>query len=392
MALGTPTLLDGAGATNPSATITSASISPSANAVLIIAVGSKSLNGSHIWTISGDTFSDTLTFTKVAEIQTTDGGNDNTLTVFRCQMDGTPGSGTITATSRNDADTSDVNTNRRVLTIVEYTGHDEASPVAQFKTGSAATGTTGSVTLDSSLGSGAGVFGVICAVDEAGFITPGTDFTELDDTRVGAETNNVTVQAQYDNGPADGVIDWSDLDDIKLMIGLEISEEASGDISGTSDGVATTTAALDGDGDLAGSISGSASQTSALTGDGELTGVIAGGSTAQGDLQNLSGDMDGASNSSATTQGVLEGAGELSSVSPGISTATANLSANAFLSGLSVGASSSQGELVQEGVVSGLSDGGSSASATISSEFIAPPEYAGRYSVVSNDNKIYSTN
>ena len=215
--------LDETGATNNAATLTTGSISPAANSMVLFVLASKSNVSAHIWTYTSDTFGDTLTVTKVAEFQEAD-AVDATITIFRVQFDASPGSGTITFTSRNDGDTADVNAPRRVLQSIEVTGHDSSSPITQSKSG---TGDT-SVVMDSSFGSGGAAFGAINSWNEAGGITPGTDFTEIYDQQYGSGGNNTNLQTQYDLTPADTTIDWSDINQLEIMIGLEIAEASSG--------------------------------------------------------------------------------------------------------------------------------------------------------------------
>lgn len=252
MAISTPALLDTKTLLTADA-LNSASISPSANALLIIVHCVLASTGSG-WTDSvSDSFGANLgDWTSVGvEI---DGAATVHMWIHYAQCGATPGSGTVTVDPSAGT--------RQIMFVLELTGHNTTSPVTQYKAYSSdATPTSPVITLDSSPASGSLVLGAIgggVGTTSSG-ATSGSGFSELADTRVG--TSGVTSCAvQYDNGGADATCDWSLSNFGQTIVGiaLEIAAAASGDVSGSLNatlGAATISA----DGDV--EVQGTAAKT-----------------------------------------------------------------------------------------------------------------------------------
>lgn len=211
------------------ATLVTPTLTPAANALMLFWVYGKNNDTVHIWKYDADTFGDSLTVTKEAEVQLS-GDAEYTLTLFSCKFDSTPGSGTITFRSRNNGDTADTNSRRRAVQIVEATGEPASSPL-QTKTASSLTGGTVSATLDTSPASGSHVYGGLGANNmDSNVVTAGSGFTEVSEVRPGTGTNNILCFLEENESPTDGVVDFGSVDDEHLIIAVEIKEDAGATI------------------------------------------------------------------------------------------------------------------------------------------------------------------
>ena len=228
MAISNPTLLD-TKTLQTADKLNSASISPSANALLIIVHCVEASFGSG-WTDSvSDSFGANLGDWTSVDVEI-DGAVSVHMWMHYAQAGATPGSGTVSV----DPSAGDM----QIMFVLELTGHNTTSPVTQYKTYSSdATPTSPKITLGSSPASGSLVLGAIGGgpgTTSSG-ATSGTGFTELADTRVAGgggigsadhdrgfteladkrvaaprPTVPVTSCAvQYDNGGADTTCDWS---------------------------------------------------------------------------------------------------------------------------------------------------------------------------------------
>jgi len=194
MAISNPTLLD-TQTLQTGAQLNSASISPSANALLVIVHTVLAFSGSGWTDAVSDSFGANLgDWTSVGvEI---DGAATVHMWLHYAQCGATPGSGTVSVDPSGGA--------MQIMFVLELTGHNTTSPVTQYKTYSSdATPTSPEITLDSSPASGSLVLGAIGGgpgTDSSG-ATSGTGFTELADTRV-AEGIPVIVKVDYYPGGA----------------------------------------------------------------------------------------------------------------------------------------------------------------------------------------------
>ena len=194
MAISNPTLLD-TKTLQTAHQLNSASISPSANALLIIVHCVEASSGSG-WTDSvSDSFGANLGDWTSVDVEI-DGAVSVHMWMHYAQAGATPGSGTVSV----DPSAGDM----QIMFVLELTGHNTTSPVTQYKTYSSdATPTSPEITLDSSPASGSLVLGAIGGgpgTDSSG-ATSGTGFTELADTRV-AEGIPVIVKVDYYPGGA----------------------------------------------------------------------------------------------------------------------------------------------------------------------------------------------
>ena len=152
MAISNPTLLD-TQTLRTAIQLNSASISPSANALLVIVHTVLASSGSG-WTDSvTDSFGANLgDWTSIGvEI---DGAATVHMWLHYAQCGATPGSGTVSVDPSGG--------NMQIMFVLEVTGHNTTSPVTQYKTYSSdATPTSPEITLDSSPASGSLVLGAI---------------------------------------------------------------------------------------------------------------------------------------------------------------------------------------------------------------------------------------
>jgi len=195
MAISNPTLLD-TQTLQTGDKLNSASISPSANALLVIVHTVLASSGSGWTDAVSDSFGANLgDWTSVGvEI---DGAATVHMWLHYAQCGATPGSGTVSVDPWPGG-------TKQIMFVLEVTGHNTTSPVTQYKTYSSdATPTSPEITLDSSPASGSLVLGAIGGgpgTDSSG-ATSGTGFTELADTRV-AEGIPVIVKVDYYPGGA----------------------------------------------------------------------------------------------------------------------------------------------------------------------------------------------
>ena len=194
MAISNPTLLD-TQTLLTSGQLNSASISPSANALLVIVHTVLASSGSGWTDAVSDSFGANLgDWTSVGvEI---DGAATVHMWLHYAQCGATPGSGTVSVDPSGGT--------KQIMFVLEVTGHNTTNPVTQYKTYSSdATPTSPEITLDSSPASGSLVLGAIGG-GPGGYdsgATSGTGFTELADTRV-AEGIPVIVKVDYYPGGA----------------------------------------------------------------------------------------------------------------------------------------------------------------------------------------------
>jgi hypothetical protein len=201
MAISNPTLLD-TQTLQTADQLNSASISPSANALLVIVHTVLASSGSGWTDAVSDSFGANLgDWTSIGvEI---DGAATVHMWLHYAQCGATPGSGTVSVDPSAGG--------RQVMFVLEVTGHNTTSPVTQYKTYSSdATPTSPEITLDSSPAAGSLVLGAIGGGvgTTSSDATSGTGFTELADTRV-ATVGVTSCAVQYDNGGADTTCDWS---------------------------------------------------------------------------------------------------------------------------------------------------------------------------------------
>lgn len=216
MALSTPTQLVTTPSTANNDFVTSGTISPTANALLIVAVaGAESPDATH------DTMTDTLTGTGIWTRHQTDVFDDGSrpcrISIWTAQAGPSPGSGTITLTFGSTC-------RRKVIGVAEITGHDTTTPVAQSKS-SNGNASTLTVTLDSTPAATSAVIGAIAVKEDSDGVSPGSGFTELTDVDSGGPAFQARLQMQYDLTGADTTCDWSALSTLaNAGAAIEIAE------------------------------------------------------------------------------------------------------------------------------------------------------------------------
>lgn len=130
----------------------------------------------------------------------------------------------------------------------------------------------------------------------------------------------------------------------------------SGFINGFASGLASVTGIISGSVLVEGSASGAASVSGTLKAKGYLEGTAAGVASVEGDLSGLLGEIEGTTDGVATVSGALRAAGYLRGSISGTSSATAIYSAKIKIFGVSAGTSIASGTLSvnSSGLASGL--------------------------------------
>lgn len=195
----TPTLLDSALYT-PTNTCTSGSISPTANAMLIVICSGSATAGTLAF--SSTTLSGVGSWTGTTQVSD---GNTK-LRILTAKISGSPGTGTLTFTGFGTPGTT-----RSVMHVLEVTNGVTA---LNEKTGTQ-TSATPSLTLDATPDANSLIMAAIAHNSAA--TTAGTNFTEL------AENNgNRGMQTQYDAGSATTSVPWNSSNIAHVMTALEI--------------------------------------------------------------------------------------------------------------------------------------------------------------------------
>ena len=193
--ISTPSLLTSGGGVAGTSTLT-ASIAPTANALLVVGFGT---------THSAD-FTETVTYTTgpVSAITRRSADFDPGLgfsyaSQSYLQMGASPGSGSI----HNEYSSGTVDITRDAWIVAEITGHDTATPESENGTALRAGDATCTVTLGA-IAAGNLAIGVV-GTNSAGTITPGANETELAEATGGA---SLSIQMEYGT---DNVVNWSTL-------------------------------------------------------------------------------------------------------------------------------------------------------------------------------------
>jgi len=253
-----PVLLDTVTSEANGVSLTSATITPQPNSLLIVVVTNAHGSSPIGWSTCSDTLTGTGSWTRNADIDDNQSNNYG-IAVWTAQCGATPGSGTVTPTWTNST------SNRKVMFVFEVPfGFDTTTPIRQTKTGSNATATP-SLTFDNTPLASSTVFGAIGSKsDPDSVITPGTGFTEVAEDVSGVSSPTNTGQAEYDLTPVDGVVDWSGAGTLNnVFLAIEIQEAAD----------EVGAAALTGTGTLSGAGIGIAPSAVAMTGTGTLNAI-----------------------------------------------------------------------------------------------------------------------
>lgn len=211
MALGTPTNLTSGGNATASASDTTASFTPTANA-LVIAVSSACRASSTPTTIA---ISSTHTglVGSWTEITIRNSGGTAKQSLFYRMAGGSPSAGTLTFTYSGAS-----NPTRKSWIVDEITGVDTTTPILQSTTNQT-TGTTLTATLASAVLTGNKSYGSVVSIGAAS-ITPGTGETEIIEA---TSTGTAAARSQTEHG-TDANLDWSGLSATvgSVCVGAEI--------------------------------------------------------------------------------------------------------------------------------------------------------------------------
>jgi hypothetical protein len=231
MAIGTPTLPTPVVGT-AGTTATTASFTPTANAVLFALGGSRQALGV-VPTIS-DSLGGTWTPVNNAGLET---GNINGSVHYQV-VSGSPSAMTVTATSTGASQTA--------IGIVQVTGIN-----TDFSNYQEDTDTAGDPSLTlSAYASGSGALGfAVGNAGGSGFTQP-SGFTELNDT---SPVTNLRFNICYDITSPGTALSWTGVSTDTVAFGFEIKEAATGGINGSAAVAFTTAGSLQGAGALAGS-------------------------------------------------------------------------------------------------------------------------------------------
>lgn len=184
-------------ATDP---FTTASVSPTANSLLLILISVVTNAGSPNIVGVSSTLSGMSAWNEIADIAHS-AGTKALSAAYVAQCGAAPGTGTVTV----DGSSAFA---RWTVTIVEIaTGYNASTPAINVKTGTG-TSATPSLTLDSSPASDSVVLGLVTSLGDDG-ITPGAAYTELVDATSGG-SNAARQQAEYDTSPGSTTVDWAD--------------------------------------------------------------------------------------------------------------------------------------------------------------------------------------
>lgn len=220
MAIATPALLSNTVASG--STAVSDSISPSANALLIVAAISfkGGASGADLSSIT-DTLSGTSAWTAHEEAKA-DLSGKMTVVIATAITGGTPGSGTITVNWS-------LSTSSALFVTEVASGFDPTTPVAQSNQ-AAGTGEPFSVTLPSAPPASSLVVGAIGDANDttqSPDLVPPASFTELAERAAGDATGTVgLLEKAYDNGDAPQTVEWTGtLETNTAAVAIEVQQD-----------------------------------------------------------------------------------------------------------------------------------------------------------------------
>lgn len=190
-----------------------ASITPTANALILAAIVIRRDVGVGTVTLSGNG----LTWVEIAN-ETENNGTVNRLTLFRA-MGASPSAGVVTITATSTA-------NSACWIVQEFTGVEQSGTngsgavVAEVTAFGLGTAMSVSTTAPAA---GNAMFGTFCS---PAAITPGAQFTELAD--VAATTPTLRVQTQWDETGNDGTVDATAGNNSWCLVAAELQIAGTG--------------------------------------------------------------------------------------------------------------------------------------------------------------------
>jgi len=352
------TLLTSAYNNANAASYTTANITPAANSLLLVFSCVRATTTAGTPTMAGGS----LTWTTV----NTDLDGIASQGVFTAQCGASPGTFALTV----NATGGDGTWIGASWAVIQITGHNTTTPVAQFKfvggDGTSSAAPTG--TLDNAIGNAANR--VFCYVTHrANEVTnPRTNWTELNDNAGSAPVHASESQWRNDgtNETTFGAT-WTTSSRYQ-MHGVEIN------IAGVAlDGTSTGTSSDTGDLIVTLALAGQTDGVSTVTGDMILSIALNaqsdGTSTTTGDLTVTGGGaavaLEGASDGTSATSGDLVVTLALAATSDGVSTTTGALALSLPLVGTSDGVSTSAGAMVLAIALAASADGASTTTADL---------------------------
>lgn len=203
-------------ATDP---FTTGSVTPTANALVIVLVSAVTNAGTPDIVGITSTLSGMGTWTEIADIAHS-AGTKALAAAWYSIAGASPGTGTITV----DASSAFA---RWTVTVAEIaSGYDTSTPAINAKTGTG-TSATPSLTLDSSPAATSIVMGIVTSLGDDG-ITPGAAYVELVDATSGG-SNAARQEIEYDSTPGSTTVDWSDAGvTSNAFLAFEIKAAAAG--------------------------------------------------------------------------------------------------------------------------------------------------------------------
>ena len=187
-------LLIASGLATAATSFTTASISPTANKLILLAVGSANVASNNAPTVTGAG----MTWTQVAT--SIDSATRRRVTLFRA-LSASPGSGALTI------DFAGTTHNNCQWSVIEFSGIDTggtngANAIVQSVTNTSTGGTSATVTLAAFGAAGNATFGALRQANGTG-ISPGSGFAELHET---VFTGTLESEFRNDN---DTSVDWT---------------------------------------------------------------------------------------------------------------------------------------------------------------------------------------
>lgn len=208
-------LMDSATASSGGASATSSSLSPGANALLLVAgTAAHSISD-----LSVSSVTDTLTGTGSWTIRQRQSSlSSRFVTWWAWAVAGaSPGSGTITVNF------SPASLRYAVAWMECVNGFDSGSPETQFDDDAGTGDISISLATPATQAMCIGAFG---SRNDGDGITPGSGFSEIVDIDSGGMSTQARLQAEYDNSSPDGVVDVSGMGTLNnLGVALEIAPD-----------------------------------------------------------------------------------------------------------------------------------------------------------------------
>lgn len=201
MAISAPSLLTVGTSQSSVSSVTTASITPTADSLLLVLQCTGNISTTTFPTFSTPTTTLSGLGTWNVISLTGSGTRYWRVGLWYVQCGATPGTGTITLRTTSSY-------GRHAWMVAGVVGHDTASPLRQNNTGTG-TSTTLSITLGTTPLTDSMHFGAVFSESQDGGINPGSGYTELGESGI-VESNGHNAQMQYDLTPAT-LCNWSAL-------------------------------------------------------------------------------------------------------------------------------------------------------------------------------------